>query len=316
LRIYLEYEPNESGKGKFISRLVPELKELGAKVSYDPKGCDIALCLTRFRSKFKGPRVLRVDGIHLISSEKTKWNNERVRKCINKASAVIWQSQFCRDVASKVLKAHPKREFVIHNGAPPEEFLATKLNLGFKYNIFICGNFASRKHKRLEEMLEIAMEMNDPDIGWHVAGKINWTPPKSGKIKYLGVVKKGTIASYLASCNLMLDLQTAAWCPNSVVESLVAGCPVIGCRGAGVEELVQDSGELIYDEPPIRMQGKEKYYQIDHSEAIVSIRRWLKSNYKFSRPDLYIENIAKRYYRALEEVYEDSRLRRAVVNAL
>jgi len=308
LKLFIEYEPNESGKGKFISRLIPELEEWGVKICGKQEKADIALSLTRFRSKFKGPRVLRVDGIHLISSNKTYWNNDRVKKCINKADAVIWQSNFCCDVAKKVLKVRPKREFQIYNGAPTDEFLVSKMDLGFKYNIFICGNFQSRKHKRLEDMLQISMEMDDPEIGWHVAGKIDIETPKSKRIKYLGVISREKIARYLASCDLMLDLQTASWCPNSVVEALVAGCPVIGCKGAGSEELIKTEGVLIYDEPPTRMRDNEKYYKINHGEVISAIRGLLKTNSYFERKDLHISNIAKQYYRAIEQVLNDFNL--------
>ena len=305
MKLYIEYSPNESGKGKFISRLVPELEKLGVKVSYKPEGCDISLCLTRFRTKFKGPRVLRVDGIHLVQSKKTIWNNERVKKCINKADAVIWQSDFCRNTAKRVLGVKPKKEYRIYNGASPDEFF--KHTNHYYPTVLIFGNFADRKHKRLKEMLELAERINSSNkkLCWEVAGNIDEEfkkkLPKVDYVNYRGHIGRDAIRLLLSRCRLVLDLQTAAWCPNVVVEALVAGCPVVGCKGAGNEELIGYSGALVYDEPPTRMMKNEKYYKLDIDKVAETVMEELDRKREFERPDLYIDNIAKQYLKVFEE---------------
>ena len=72
MKLFLQYKKNDTGKGKFTGRLVPELETLGGDVRYEGAGCDITLSYTKFREKSGGmPRVLRVDGVHLLENKKT-----------------------------------------------------------------------------------------------------------------------------------------------------------------------------------------------------------------------------------------------------
>lgn len=302
MRIYSEYQPNESGKGKFLGRLFPELEKLGAKIQFHPEKCDVRLALTRIRTKVKGvPTVLRLDGIHLVDNKKNRWNNERVKKSIKKADAVIYQSQFSKRMIEPILKVKPKAAYVIHNGASPAEFPVFEDK---RWDVCMVARWANRKHKRLREMLEVAKLR--PDLKFIVCGEIDHPVPQLPNVEYTKKVIGEAVNSIVSYSRCMLNLASFDWCPNAVVESIVAGTPVIGYSGTGVGELIGKRGgvQLVPSEPLTpKMMKKEFLPEIIPHQVAMTMDIMLNAGYRAHKPSLYIENIAKQYFEALESVF-------------
>jgi len=114
MRVFWQYDPNDTGKGKFTKRLLPELEKLGVKIKYRPDHCDLTISYTRFRKESGNlPKVLRVDGVHMIRGKRWVARDDFIIKSINKADAVIWQSSFCKRIITEMYPARPKKDFII-----------------------------------------------------------------------------------------------------------------------------------------------------------------------------------------------------------
>ena len=316
LKLYIEHGMDNSGKGKFLQRLVPELEKLGVKCSYTDTNADVCLCLTRFRTKFKGPRILRVDGVLFTDDKRSIWNNGRVKSCIKKADAVIWQSPWCQKMGHGILRVKPKKEYVIMNGAREINEIKTGIFSGvpgFRHVIAIA-NWGERTHKRLKEMCEIMTDYikGHPDVRFHVFGESKLVKKDDFPfVEFYGQLEDDVLRWYMSCSGIMLNLAYFDWNPNAVVEALVAGLPVVYCEGTGMQDLVGDSGVMVKDKSPkakyqhVKHSGKKRYRpkvpKIDYEEVMAAIDKALKMP-RVYRPDLFIENTAKKYKKVFCEV--------------
>ena len=80
MKVYLDYEFNNTGKGKFLQRLCEALRPMGVKFTDDQKKAVVALGISKWRSKVRLPKVLRVDGVRIESGRKALWYNGLRRK--------------------------------------------------------------------------------------------------------------------------------------------------------------------------------------------------------------------------------------------
>lgn len=74
---------------------------------------------------------------------------------------------------------------------------------------------------------------------------------------------------YLAQCDLAVVPSLADSCPNTVIEPLNAGIPVIGCYAGGIPELINDEDALF--EPNTDSLAKLVAKLIDHPDELSSI---------------------------------------------
>jgi len=311
VKVFIAYPPNESGKGKFISRLVPALEKLGVQCQYEnQQACDIALGLTRWRSKVKIPKILRMDGIYLEKGPKEDWNNMRVRKSIKKSNAIIWQSQFCKRMSEKIFKIKHKKDFVIFNGADPLEFGVYEYKSPFKKNVLFCAKWFSkkeRKHKRLSDCIQIAQDYHNKNVGFWIAGECGIKKSKVSNLTFLGNLNKENLALFYKVSNVLVYPTLYDWCPNVIVEALVAGCPVICNAGSGPEELAKLNPKNIVlqldSHNNFRKMKRNKPPNFDLNLIYEALDKILSiKNTRIQVPELYIDNIAKQYKQAFEEV--------------
>lgn len=235
MNLYIDYKLNDSGKGKFLKRLIPELKNLGIKTKFYPTGCDVALGISKWRGKLpRMPRVLRLDGIHLTGE------NEHIVASIKNSHALIYQSYFAKNFIKKRLKIHKKNEYVIYNGANPEDY---EKGLQRK-SCFMAANWGHRHHKRLDLHLKYAAEHKDKQF--YLAGKC---PAKdTSNLKVLGQLSESAMRDWLSACKTFVYLADLDWCPNVFIEAKVAGVKhmVINPECKAVEELTRVEAQELY----------------------------------------------------------------------
>lgn len=242
MKLFIEYKKNDTGKSKFIQRLIPELRKIDVVITSNPNKADIVLCLNYIHKKYNCPIVLRVDGIHLTDTKANRWKNNNVKKGIKKANAVIWQSKFAKRMLTGILKVKPRQEFVIWNGANVKT--TSRVQTEHKYNILIAAkwfrsNGKERKHKRLGPMLEIAKQYckRRKDVCFWVAGNAGKYEFKHDRTKFLDWLPDDKLSQYIASMQLMLYLAAYDWMPNIVIECLAAGVPVLCGNNGGHAEV-------------------------------------------------------------------------------
>jgi len=294
LNIFVQRVPDETGKGKFIRRLTTASVPLGVNYTTNPKGCVALLDVGWWHGPKKDiPRVIRMDGAE-------DYNQALMKNAVDTADAVIWQNNYCREYLGRTYNIKgKKKEFVICNGANPDDYKDTlKLFPGF--NVIISGKwskvvkdeggkivYAERENKRLGLMLDVASRVvtKNDDICFWVAGHTTLKPPVHERIKILGNVPDDLLSRYIAGSDVMLNLGKKDWCPNSVVECLVAEKPVIYSEdGGGIVELVGDCGFAVKD----------------FGEDLIA--ELIRKKEEIYRPDLHIEFIASEYKKVFEEI--------------
>lgn len=308
MKIFIDYEPNTSGKGKFLTRLRLAMEALDCKFVTTQAKADVALGVSRWRSKIKGiPKVLRIDGVHVNKTAGNMYKNGQIRKSIKKSDAVIFQSRFAQRMVTGILDVLPRIQRVIFNGAPV-------CNQGFAgknyFDIVMVGNWGNRVTKRLHEMLLVA------DILWkrkyckcirfHVFGDAEeymLAEEEQRNVYWHG--RKNSIYGYLEVMNMMLNLQWFDWCPNSVIEAMCCGLPVMCGNGCGVEEIVGTNGWVLPINKPIKakMFGYKKAPEIDLcmvADKIIKVSSEPHKQVDCSHVD--INNIAKQYKNIFKDV--------------
>lgn len=265
MNVFLDYKPNETGKGKFLRRLIPALDKLGVSVRRKEKGCDVALGISWWlRRPPDMPRVLRVDGIHLTKGKKQAWRNERVHKAIKKSHGVIFQSQFARRTVKKRLGLKPKREYVIYNGADPADYKLAPMDLPHEKNVLMAARWANRKSKRLDLHLEVVDGYsNRPEVHFYLAGEAPPIKPRSN-LTVLGHLPDNELRKWQCSCRYFIYMVPTDWCPNVVIEALVAGMAINWHRGSVVDELMLKKREEFYIDN-IARQYKEALEEVLHA---------------------------------------------------
>lgn len=299
IKVYLQRGFDNTGKGKFLWRLAQASIDIGVLYTDKPNNCDVILDLAYWHGKEKGiPRILRIDGA-------MPYNSNKIRTSAKQADAVIWQSQFCKRMLMKHLDIKTKKSFVIHNGADPKQY-SKHDSIG--YEVLLSGKWdkdtGPRREKRLKEMLEVAeiCVCRQENIRFIVAGDSVLPSTKHDRILRLGNVNDRQLSSLISSSTMMLNLSYCDWCPNAVVEYLVAGKPVMCSNGGGgIPEIVKDSGWILdldrainpFVEPPNKIDTlfvADRLLERVTEEKIVY------------RPELYIAEIAAQYKNAILEV--------------
>ena len=289
MKVYLQYDLNDSGKGKFLQRLIPELSKLGVEVSNN-KRADICLGMSKWRDEIPDmPRVLRIDGIYFRRGKKEDWRNNEIRKSIKKAHAVIFQSHWYAKEVCRLLKVTPKRTYVIHNGAP--KMFSGEKNFNKKYNVLFVSNWGTkkeRKDKHLKWHVQVAEKLlHRKDIQFWLIGPTPMKIENTKNMVVVGNLENKELIHWYCNADLLVYLSTPDCCPNTVVECLCSGTPVLCMKGCGVEEIVEPDGGWAQERLDLIPQN---------------IEQMLESYREANRPDLYIENIAKQYKEAFENV--------------
>lgn len=291
-----------SGKHKFIFRLAKELMSRGVEVS--TKQPDVYLYLPGSSpSESARCNILRLDGLIINNKEDYIAKNNKIVHNINKSDAVVYQNNFCRLAYERFLNVHPLRFACIPNGADPTAFLPRR-----KLNVFLA-NCRWRPHKRLKTIIDSFIVAAEQGINADliVTGEPDYTPQHEN-IKYVGWQNPEQISSWLSTSIASLHLSWIDWCPNAMVEAIVAGCPVIYSNSGGHSCIAKGYGIEIddiqwnytpcdyYDPPPLSIK------------QITSAMFKLKNdNLTITNKDIHIDAVANRYLKFFEFVLKSKK---------
>lgn len=297
-----------------IKRMEPYWNEWGHKVTWDFSEADIQLCFSHREYKTNLPMVLRMDGIYYHNNKK----NKVLSKAHSMADAVIYQSYFCKQAAEKFLKPTKKDipKKVIYNGIEPiPDIVIEKKEKKDQINIFTCSVW--RRWKRLREITKIFKISRSIDkslpIFLHVIGNTrNFKKPEDSNIIFYEELDFNEIKGYYLQGDIFIHISKNDWCPNSVVEALGFGMPVIASSASGgtveILKLGKDLGEFInegsadltkdpYSEEWNRMTLKQM------EEGANVLLKLCKKPRKIKLPkELHIENVAREYINLMQQL--------------
>jgi glycosyltransferase involved in cell wall biosynthesis len=296
-----DYNKDTSGKHKFLNRLVKYFQGNGIKMVNN--NADIVLHIGRDRKRVKKINtkkiIMRIDGLILNKSAPYEKNNNKILKYINMSDGLIYQGDFCKLAYEKFLKVN-KKHACIHNGANPNEFL--KRDVKNYYLTFckwrphkrltnVCNGFIDACNKGLDSILYVGGNVEDKDKILHP------------QIKYIGWQSTEKMKEYLAGAIATIHLSWLDWCPNAMVESIMAGCPIIYSDSGGSSEIGKFGGVLIKDVQwnfkPLELYDPPILSTNEISDALF----YAKNNViQVNRSHLDINHIGEKYVNFFEEV--------------
>lgn len=302
-----------TGKGLFVSRLVPELERLGVTVATDGKA-DIALHIGRRHREYKVDKnIIRVGPACVNSQMNWKQINREKWESVKGCDGVIYQSQYSKKVYHKLVGKPRCSEAVILNGADPGAYQSDAKFDG-KCSV-VCSTRKWLPQKRLKWIERAFIEAEIPGSVLYVCGNTldkkrvgTMRVSDNREIVYLGELPQKELARVLSSSDMFVHLVYVDACPNSVAEALVANVPVICTDQGGTRELVEAvaaGGAVLPDKPfgykPTNL-GKPPKPDVRAVAAAMNLtaRYWAVPE---SHP-LHISAIAEQYVEFFQEVLD------------
>lgn len=283
------------GMVSFQARLVGALEVHGIEVTFDPADFPYNSVLiiggTRqltdlIRARRRGVRIVqRLDGMnwihrqrqtglrHYLRAEYGNWLLELIRRRI--AGHIVYQSQFSRDWWEQARGKAPGRCSVVYNGVDLALYSPEGPGIppGDAWRILMVeGSLMGGYEQGLESGMQLAAGLAASNLGKAVelviAGKV--TPQVRAKaeeraaelasqgsfsVRWLGLVDRNQIPELDRSAHVLFSSDINPACPNSVIEALACGCPVVAYDTGALPELViGDSGRLaIYGGDPWKL---------------------------------------------------------------
>jgi glycosyltransferase involved in cell wall biosynthesis len=201
------------------------------------------------------PIIQRLDGIYYPS--KHGKNFEELNKDIkdiysNFSTHIIFQSQYCKIQCFEMFgELSDNRYSIIYNGADKKIFYPGKKLNNKKNNtikLITTGNF--RNIDMLEPVI-IALDILSPNhkFEFTIIGPIsNRKISKFVKRPYVKYIKKlnlKKVADYLRTSDIFIYSHLNPPCPNSVIEAISCGIPVVSFDSGSMSELLFFSKDLL-----------------------------------------------------------------------
>ena len=265
--------PQKGGPGSFQNRLARELQGRGYQIYLPGIGLSPAILLVvggtakvgwLWRTKRKGARVVqRLDGINwrhrvtavspwqFLLSEFRNWLMVLTRNFL--ADHVVYQSEFVKNWWHRKYGPAPCLETVIYNGVDLTQFtpeMRESPNGDRPVVLCVEGNvqddpvtvkILTTVAKRLFK--EGIIERTEVYGG--VSAAIRSRLAKQPGIRLRGVVPREEMPRVFSQAGTFLVLEINPPCPNSVIESLASGLPVVGFDTGSLRELVPPEAGMI-----------------------------------------------------------------------
>lgn len=276
-----------AGPASFQRRMADGLARRHVECSYEARDsrCDAVLVIgaTRRlaalrRARSRGiPIVQRLDGrnwIHrrrwtgLRHSLRAEWNNRMLRLVRDRlASAVVYQSEFARRWWERDCGPAPVPAVVVHNGVDLERYtpggigeppadrrrvlvVEARFEGGYDVGIRWALGLAERLARDGGQPVEVVF------AGQVGAKSRRLKPAPAVSAVWLGVMPPDEIPKLDRSAHCLFSADLHPACPNSVIEALACGLPVVAFDTGALSELVQgDAGRLVpYGGDPWRVE--------------------------------------------------------------
>lgn len=258
---------SSSGPNSFAKRLAMGLIESGHDVElHDGSNADVSIVFIEPSGRPLAKKVVqRLDGIW-FSPEEFETKNSAIKKLYHSADGVIWQSDFDKGMTSKWWGS-PKKGVIIRNGINAPEIRKFQIpaleQIRQQYEMLFVCSANWHPQKRLFDNIELYKHLRSfySSAALIVMGS-NAVKVADPHIFYAGSQPHEVCLEIFSAANWMLHLAWLDHCPNTVVESLSQGTPVVCSEQGGTKELVQGYGIALkedkeynyeltdYDNPP------------------------------------------------------------------
>ena len=270
------------------------------------------------RNYFGTKYVMRIDGVFMNVGQLTQTQKEvmnKMRESVSSASGVIFQSEFSKSAYTAYVDANScQNSLVINNGAIiNKEKITFRDSLGIPDKTVILCSSNWRYHKRLSSIVQVVNILNKQASKFHLvvlgSGANRYLPTDKSWITWHGNISPHLLYRYYKSADVYLHLAYIDNCPNTLVEAIANGLPVVTSNLGGAKELVlnANAGIVVDCDYPIDIGKSIDLYSCPEPEyqpivnAIITIindANYYRENINYNIVD--INAIAARYKNFLQ----------------
>ena len=283
------------GPAVFRNRLFKALGEC-PKVTIRESPSDkynVELSFISLPRSFRKPIVVRVDGCYYLPKQLK--NNKPISQALAKADCVIFQSEFSRKMCLRILKRGPKLDYVIHNGIDFSYVDAIPAAKNIEPGSLVCCA-GWRHNKRLKSIVHGFLHANTGRHLYVIGKHSHYYSFQHPTIHWLGDLTSEKALSVMKACSYLIHLCHIDSCPNTVIEGLACGLPVLCTNLGGTKEIVGDRGVVL---PVDRWDFLPKdFNDLDNlTPDIVAagIHQLMKGTYNVTRDHLDMRVVAQKY---------------------
>lgn len=292
---------SDNGPGIAVSRLIKELSKDQYPVSIVDNKPDVFINAINYVKPPNGAKtIFRVDGCYF---EKYRMLlNKGIRLGIKNADGVIYQSIFAKKLNDHILGQKPKRFAIIYNGFDQSivPFISAKQKPG-KYLFVSSARW--RTSKRPSSIVNGFMCANIKNSHLVMIGKVD-REMKGKNVIWLGPQPPDVVLQWYKAADAMIHLCYIDSCPNSVVEGLSFGLPILCNNIGGTPELVRDNGIVISSDYFDFKMIPQIVDNIVSDIVSEGIREIMDRTWNIHRPDLDISMTARKYCQFIQEITE------------
>ncbi len=269
------HQPGLGGPASFQARFIRVLTDRGYRVTHeilDPVNFAILVVGgTKYihqlrQAKKAGIRVIqRLNGMNWVHRKRNtgirhflraEVNNYILKTIRQSSDGIIYQSDFSRDWWNRVHGEAKVDSTVVHNGVDLQEFspegTSTKPEDKFRV-LLVEGNLGGGYEQGLSTAVEMVKLLNrrlEKTIELMVVGRVSaelkaFVEDQDVSIEWKGVVPRELIPEIDRSAHVLFSADINAACPNSVIEAMACGLPVVGYDTGSLRELVvAGTGEI------------------------------------------------------------------------